>query len=154
MELWRWIELLLGTGLGCLGNSEAVPGVLGPVKWLRRKRLLTGKVRNVMGYQPCPAVTLGMIKPINLQSHSNDSYRSVTYGLIWDQRHAHNWSSKVSFFWGHFCPLVAHGLSAQHLQQNEADPCAGRAGHFSGVLQHLSSSLPHPTRLGLDRLLF
>lgn len=38
------------------------------------------------------------------------------------------------------------GCRAQRLQQN---PRAGRVGHLSGLLQHLSSCLPHATHLGL-----
>lgn len=54
-----------------------------------------------------------------------------------------------------FVVLWLHmGCQAQHLQQDKTDPCARRAGHVPSVLQHLSSCLPHPTRLGLDRQVF
>lgn len=46
--------------------------------------------QNRDGASALPRRYAGMIKPRNLQSHSGGSYHSVTYGLIWDQRNAHN----------------------------------------------------------------
>lgn len=148
MELWRWIELLLGTGLG---SSGTVAGVLGLVKWLRSKRLLTGKVKNAMGYQLCPVVTLGMIKPMNLQSHSNDSYHSVMYGLIWKQRNDHNWSSKMSFPKSLCCLLVAHGSSGSMPAAGwNGSMCWERETPLPCFRASFELSASHPTCLGLD----
>jgi len=130
---WRWFGLLGYFGGSCWGFR--------PCEVIKEQKAPHGEGRKRDGVSACPVVMLGMIKPANLQSHSKGLYQDVTHGVMWEQRNARNRCSKMSFSESLCCPLVAHGLSGS----------APAVGHLSGVLRHLSSSLPHPTHLGLDR---